>query len=162
MKSIKKHCISLFIFSMISSLMFVCGIPFIIMGAKSNKILMIVGIIFTVWGFYGSPILWINFAQSKRLLTIYEQVTIDKILSASQIALNNNQTIDVVTENLKTLLQKRFLTGYIINEKGELSKFEGKFNIINNKCPTCGANMERDGDKLYCSYCNNSIIIHTK
>lgn len=156
---IKKDTKRLLIISIIASIGFVVGIPAIIFGAiygGAYIILMVVGIILTVIGFYGSPILWVNYAEKVRQCSIYEMITVDGITDINTIA-SSTGIINAkrVEETINILIQKRYLTGYkIVNS--ELSEAVPTNKVV-NKCPNCGANMTKENGKWVCKYCNSEL-----
>ncbi|MFR3346866.1 MAG: hypothetical protein ACLTSK_02445 [Christensenellales bacterium] len=64
MERLKKRQAKVLTAAVVMSVLFVVGIPAIILGA-TNEIwaLMILGIIFTVAGFYGMPLVWVSYAS---------------------------------------------------------------------------------------------------
>ena len=68
---LKKSITKKMILAYVLTFAFIAGIPSIIFGAtKGWTLLLIVGIICVVAGFYGMPIAWIAFADKKKLYNI--------------------------------------------------------------------------------------------
>ena len=90
---IKKKITTLFIFSLLFTIFFPTGIVLTILYAKMSGglqiFLFVIGIIMIILGFYGSPILWINFANMKYFKSLVEQIKIDNVQDINQLAQNN-------------------------------------------------------------------------
>lgn len=70
MKMIERAVKKLFFLSMLFSVMFVAGIPMIVLGASKGIMpVMIIGIIFTALGFYGTPMFWVILWRKGRAQT---------------------------------------------------------------------------------------------
>lgn len=157
-QDIKKSCTRKLIFSIILSVFFVIGIPLIIYGAMKAKLLMVLGIIMVVFGFYGAPMAWISFGNLVSLKSVLFAITEDHLSSVSEIAGNLGLNENDVKAKINTLLTKRFLTGYKLEENGKVTplqkpKEENK-ELKLKKCPNCGANLTETKDHKYkCKYC---------
>ena len=69
MDAIEKALKRLLVLSIAFSVMFAAGIPLIPVGAsKGLWALMIVGIVFTAAGFYGTPMLWTAYGARRGLI----------------------------------------------------------------------------------------------
>ena len=159
MKSnLQKSCTKLLIFSILLSICFIAGVPTIIIGAKNNKIIMTLGIIMTVVGFYGSPMAWVNYGHLVSSKSILYAIVDDNLTSASDIANNLGLNTEEIISKINYLIQKRYLTGYKLEENGKITKLEKQKQetkeIKSKKCPNCGANLTETKDHKYqCKYC---------
>ena len=161
MESLKKDMRKALIWSLVATVCFIAGIPFIIMGA-TNSIwaLLGIGIAFVVFGFYGMPMLWIWYAGFRPLKRVVEAVEEENLTTNSQIA----QQLQMGERQVKALLtkavNKKYLKGYLYNGT-ELSANNNqkikKQQIALHKCPNCGARLDEQGEKLVCSYCGTSF-----
>ena len=81
-KSIKSAVNKALIFGIVSAILFVVGIPLIVMGA-SNQVwaVLVFGIVFVVFGFYGSPMIWINYANLRSMKRVVDAVNEEHLLS---------------------------------------------------------------------------------
>ena len=82
-KALKKQLIG----GILLSCMFAGGIPMIILGAVYSVLpVMIPGIAFTVAGFYGAPLVWVNYGNKLRLKRIVYAVEKEHLLTVQSIA----------------------------------------------------------------------------
>ena len=86
MKNVKKDEMKMLIISIVASVLFVVGIPLIAMFAGKNWVVMTLGIVFVVFGFYGSPLLWISYAGKRKTKRVVEAVVEENLLTNSEIA----------------------------------------------------------------------------
>ena len=167
-KDIHKYRKSYLLFCIAISIICPCGIPFIpigfVMGGPIWIAVAIVGIILTVFGFYGLPLFWSAFASVNRRSNVYAAITIDNLSSCTEIASQTNSNRDIVSKDVNWLLIKRYITGFLfdgehlkVNEKAveEMKKKEPRWS---GTCPHCGGTkvIERNG-KLYCEYCGADV-----
>ena len=155
MKQLNKDIKRLFTFCLLSSFLFVIGIPLIPVFAGKSWIIMTLGIVFVVFGFYGMPILWVNFASLKGLKRVVEAVEEENLYTNTEIAMHLQINERQVYENIKKAINKKYLVGY---------KYDGKtLNVNENKekkvvlhkkvCKNCGGKLEKVGDSWHCPYC---------
>lgn len=134
----------------------VLGIPAIIFGAiNSAWWLLVLGIIATVVGFYGSPIVWVSFGEKKRALRVVDCVTKEHLLSIKEIAMQ----LQWNEKDTKVIVQKSIVNGYIegyIFDGEKLTINDRKIQTkkrIQNKCSACGATLDKTEKGYYCPYC---------
>lgn len=124
MKNVKKDEMKMLIISIVASVLFVVGIPLIAMFAGKNWVVMTLGIVFVVFGFYGSPLLWISYAGKRKTKRVVEAVVEENLLTNSEIAQQlSMREKDVQTEVYKAI-NKKYLVGYIYD--GETIKLNDK------------------------------------
>ena len=89
-----------FVLAVILSVMLVAGIPMIIVGAIGPdeghgamhaarigyKVMMGIGIVFTVFGFYGTPMGWVMFGTANSELTIVAAVRNEHLYTVNELA----------------------------------------------------------------------------
>ena len=162
MKKINKNTKTILIWSVIISLMLVVGIPMIILGAiKSIWFVLVIGIIFTVIGFYGTPIIWVYFANTKVLQRVVEIINNEHLLKVSEIAQHLQLSEQQIKMHITNAIKKNFLQGYIFDglelkeNKEEKNKFE---KLLKNKCPNCGANLIKIDNGHRCEYCGSEFL----
>lgn len=168
-KDIKKDCRKLLVVSIVLSAMFVAGIPFIVLGATNLSsgggyvFLMIVGIVFTAVGFYGTPICWVQYGEKVSLKNLYEIITVDKMYNVKELSQNLNKNEKTIANQITTLIQKRYLVGFTFVDRQELKVSDNvskNTKIVNTKkCPNCGANLTISGNTGVCEYCNATFEI---
>jgi ribosomal protein S8 len=154
-----------FILALLFSIGFISGIPLLIYGFINHLYLIgVLGIVFTVAGFYGTPILWIAYSSLFFKITLFEQITLDKIFSIKTLAETNNRNEKEIINNVNYLIVKRYLTNYIIEDNkyiidikdikdSNIEMYAENKDIQAVKCKGCGAvvNINRGYGK--CPYC---------
>ncbi len=146
-----------FRFALIWTILFVVGIPMIVFGAVKHTgiywVIMGIGVLFCVSGFYGIPIMWITYAEKRRLARVAivvsgsESITID-ILSDT---LGRGQ--DETRQDVRTLLQGGYLPGYAFVDQEDRIRRTSTLDIHHAVCEYCGASFEFRGTDSRCPYC---------
>jgi energy-coupling factor transporter transmembrane protein EcfT len=142
---------------LIVSVLFVAGIPMIVVGFGSGwQWLGIPGVIFTAGGFFTAPILWtfwgVTVGQRRLCLAIEE----DGLLSVEDLARNFGRSAKGMRAEITTVMNKRWLTGYKFSEdKSALIAVEKKTAVVLAKCPTCSAPVPKDA--ATCPYCGIAL-----
>lgn len=158
MKSIERKRRSLLIWSIIASVCLPLGIAGTVVGAtKGIGVLLGFGIAAIVFGFYGSPVLWIQFGQSGIMRRLVVAVETDNLYTLKEISSAINMNEKETEERIKTAITKRYLVGYLY-ENGELrvnsnvKKFAEKRTVV---CTACGAKFVADAHSpiSVCPYC---------
>lgn len=169
---INKKVRTYFVFSLLLSVGFPAGILSIIFSRTMphpSTALLVVGIVLTVLGFYGMPLLWVKFGELKGKQKFCNQIKIDNVQSIETLAKLNNVEQDVMLKTVRGLIAERLLTGYEIVDdtfvvpsqckvitKQDAVKISGK--AITLSCAGCGAPVEFvEGEKLVCPYCGRAI-----
>mgnify|MGYP005769946423 FL=1 len=155
MKKISKDINIIFAISLIVSVLFVVGIPLIAVFAGDNWILMTLGIIFVVVGFYGSPLLWISYAGKRRTRRVIEAIEEENLYINSEIASQLSMKEKEVKQEIYKAINKKYLTGYIYDgEKITANNKQKQTPALHiKKCNNCGGKLEIRDDKWYCPYC---------
>lgn len=168
---LNKKIINLLIFSILFSIFFPLGIFLIIFGAtKGSSASLVIGIVMCVLGFYGAPILWINFLENKKKKYLCDQIKLDNIQEIEKLANINNKKFQETLNEVKDLISKRYLQGYeIYNDKfiipkqnkilseDEILKKNGDIHV--KVCSSCGAKVDIIGNQSSkCPYCGATII----
>ena len=111
-KDIKKHLL----ISIIISVMFVVGIPILIVGAtNSNYAIMGIGIAMVVIGFYGAPMMWVSYGNKRSLKNVVDAVMEDHLTTVGEIASQLQMRERPVRDLITTGLRKKYTTGYIFS-----------------------------------------------
>ncbi len=160
-KSIKSAVNKALIFGIVSAILFVVGIPLIVMGA-SNQVwaVLVFGIVFVVFGFYGSPMIWINYANLRSMKRVVDAVNEEHLLSNEEIATQLQMNERVVKSHITKAINKKYLTGYLydgttlsLNEKTAPKKKA----VIANKCANCGGSLTETETGWICDYCGSKF-----
>ena len=147
---------TLFIWSMLSTILFIVGIPLIPIFAGSNTLLMVLGIVFTVYGFYATPLFWVFYGTQGIKKRVYVAITEEHLLTNREIAMQLQVSERDVYQTINYLIKKMILTGYLYNgvELTLSNKRKPEKEIIINKCKQCGASIEHYGEaNAKCLYC---------
>ena len=162
MEDLKKSRNNLLFLSIILTIFLIGGIPAIVFGAtKGIVLLLVVGIICTVLGFYVMPICWVVYGERGKYIAVLSCIVKDNILKVDNIKQNLGITDIEVKKIINYLINKRYLTGYLFIDEKELKKIEQKKDIlITKKCPYCGANIELTEKVVTCKYCNAKFKIN--
>lgn len=161
MELINKAITRKLIISILFTIFLPAGIVAIIWGASNGMTLVLVlGIVMTVLGFYGSPMLWINFGELKRLKVVLSLILVENIYSSQEIAEHLSTKVETVNDDINKLIIKGFLKGYLFKDgylqlnRNKKQKME---DVKKYKCPSCGGFMEYNGIDYICEYCGNVV-----
>lgn len=157
MDKLKKDIKSFFIFALVSSILFVVGIPMIPIFAGKIWFLMALGIVFVVFGFYGMPLIWLKYASLKKINRVVVAIEEEHLTMNSEIATQLQIPEKEVKSLITTAINKRYITGYIYDgEKLTLNNKEKLKKQINlQKCANCGAKLVDNETEWYCPYCGD-------
>ena len=156
MKMIERAVKKLFFLSMLFSVMFVAGIPMIVLGASKGIMpVMIIGIIFTALGFYGTPMFWVSYGGKVGLKRLVYAVTEEHLLTVQEIASQLSKSEKEVRSLLDTCFQKGYLSGFV--RKGDelaLNAAQAPSEKLHAaECQYCGAKFTYKGTDAVCPYC---------
>lgn len=145
-----------FFFALFLSIGFVASIPAIIFGAsKGMTFLLVIGIIFAVLGFYGSPMLWVQFGALNQAKRIVYAVDEEKIYSVEDIANQLQLPVGEVKSQLITAINKNYIEGLLFDgEKLTANKNKSAIKML-TRCENCGAPLKKTHDGKYCPYCHS-------
>lgn len=156
MKKLKKDITIAFIIALIFSIMLVAGVPGIIMTAMHKHNFIAIPIVCLVLGFYGTPLLWIWYANLMSYKSLLELIINEKIYDVNEIAQLINSTNTKAHSSVLALIKKGYLSGYkLINNTITIN--ENKRQVLLYKCPNCGAQLEENNNKRYCPYCKSKF-----
>ncbi len=145
------------IISIVASIAFVVGIPMIVLGAMNSTVLMIFGIVFVVFGFYGTPMLWISYAGLRSLKRVVDAVMEENLTTNAEIAMQLQTSERNIKAQITKAINKKYITGFIYN--GEVltpnEKQQPKKKIIENRCKNCGGTLEELDAEWRCPYCGS-------
>ncbi len=145
------------IISIVASIAFVVGIPMIVLGAMNSTVLMIFGIVFVVFGFYGTPMLWISYAGLRSLKRVVDAVMEENLTTNAEIAMQLQTSERNIKAQITKAINKKYITGFIYN--GEVltpnEKQQPKKKIIENRCKNCGGTLEELDTEWRCPYCGS-------
>ena len=160
MKAVNGYITKLMITAIVLSVMFVAGIPMIIVGAtKSIPAVLGIGIAFTAVGFYGTPLAWTMYGSSRVLARIVYAVTEEHLYTVQEIAAQLSLSEKEVRAHLDKCFNKNFLPGYkrngdtiLLNENIAAANKE-----MSAECPYCGAKFTYTAQNARCPYCNSPV-----
>lgn len=163
MEKLNKKINIFLIIAIILSIGFPLGILGIIFGATKSlsEIILVMGILFTVAGFYVMPILWINYGELKRKRRILLLINNENIYTASSLARQLSIDEESVKNSIAYLIEKGYLTGFLFVDRERLMLNTNKKQTGETrpkiKCPNCGALMDYDEVVSVCEYCGLNI-----
>ena len=151
-KARKKQLICGIVFS----LMFAGGIPMIIFGAiNSIWALMGIGIAFGVAGFYGTPIVWVNYGNKVAQKRVVHAVKYERLRTVQSVASQLSKTEKEVRDILDVCFHKGYFAGYVrqgdVIALNEAKAPEERKHAA--ECRYCGAKFAYSGDVAFCPYC---------
>lgn len=157
-KTIKKWVNSALAWSIIASICFVVGIPGIIISAIYFTPTLAASIVMVVFGFYGSPMLWLSFANRKSAYEIYTLIVSGNISSIKMLCQQSGKEEKEVKDTLQLLMRKGFLTNFQLTEENQIVTVNQKKSTMQkSKCPNCGASLTVKNGKTFCQYCGTEF-----
>ncbi len=146
--------------AIVLSAMLVCGIPMIPVGFIYVMPVGIIGIIFTVCGFYGCPVAWTTFGSLASYRGVCSMIEEDGIYSVREIAATLGTNEKKVKQQVAYLVSKRFLRGYTFDGVDKITPVGAAATTgktaeaaLTGKCPNCGATLTEEDGKLHCRWC---------
>lgn len=137
------------------------GIVCIILGAlKGAWAVLGIGIAMAVFGFYGTPLLWVGYGSKKTMKRLVIAVEQDNLYDVRSIAEMLDLRVKEADGKIKEALKKRYIVGYLY-ENGELklnTKEKQKRPTVTMSCDSCGAKFVIDPTKTQneCPYCGTT------
>lgn len=152
MKKLKKSINTYLIVSLFLTVCFPAGIVGIVTGAsRSITPLLVGGIVATILGFYVMPMTWIKFAELKSWKWLLSAIENDNIYDVKTLSMQLAKPQTQIQSNINSLIEKRYLTGYLFVDKQYLEPNNNAKKSQGNKCPNCGSLMNKDAEN--CEYC---------
>ena len=152
MKNLKKSINIYLLISLLLTICFPAGVVGIIFGASRHiTALLVGGIIATVLGFYVMPMMWIKFAELKSWQGLLTAIESDNIYDVATLSTQLAKSQEQIQNDVNSLIQKRYLTGYLFVDKQHLEPNNNTKKTQGNKCPNCGSLISKDAE--YCEYC---------
>lgn len=147
------------IWACIGTIALVVGIPLIIVGAtKGLWPVLTLGIICVVFGFYGSPMLWISYGECRALKRVVDAVMEENLTSVAEISQHLVLSEDVTKQQITKAINKKYIKGYIFD--GETLKTNDKQApkkkmVQKDKCKNCGGTLTETDEGWVCEYCGS-------
>lgn len=144
--------------------MLVVGVPMIIVGAINHgagfKAMMGIGIAFTVVGFYGCPVAWVQFGAARTESQLVGAIVLEHFHTVQELAPRIGQNEKQTRAVLASCMRKGYLAGYkvegdeiVLNEN---QAFERTSYTV--ECPRCGASYSYlKGESSKCPYCGSVV-----
>ncbi len=150
-----------FTMALVSSILFVVGIPMIVLGAV-NKIwvVMAFGIAFTAIDFYAMPLLWVGYGNRCGYTRIVEAIVRQHISDVSVLAQQLGRPYKDTYHQVQVCMAKGYLEDYILD--GNTIKANNYTPIvaqqITEKCVNCGATFAYNPkNPTTCPYCSTPV-----
>lgn len=159
MEKLKQQKNKIFAISLVVSVLFVAGIPGIILSAGKNVFLLILSIACVAFGFYGAPMFWIHYAELVGLERTLMAIEMENLYTVAELAQHRGVSQKAMAGQIKKLMDKMYLRGYIFDGSELKLNQNQKLSEIKNttKCPTCGANVVFSGKQGSCPYCGSLV-----
>ena len=159
MDKLNKTIKGYFTAALISTCLFVIGIPMIILGATGitplswlNKLIMILGIAFTAGDFYATPLLWITYGNARALLVLVSAIERMGISSVDALASHTRLTPEDIRAKLDLCFEKGYLTDFI-RDGDTLRRQDPEGELHTMVCPACAARFDFRGEAGKCPWC---------
>lgn len=157
MKQADRKVRVLFFAALLSSILFVAGIPMLIFGAANSRtFLMVTGIVLTAACFYGMPILWIQYGSAKTERRLIYAVLQENLLTVAALSAQLSINEEGIRAMLRSCIQHCRLPGFLFD--GETLTLNthaapGR-KLLSVVCPNCGAPVSYpEGESPVCGYC---------
>lgn len=163
-KNIYKAKNLLFFFSVLGTVLFIVGIPMIVLGAvKHITVVMVAGIVFTGGNFYAIPLLWTFFGTMCGRIKLYETITVKNVTDIPTLGRVFDKSEKVMYQSVQKLISDRYLVGYMLIDN-HLAKITSKGSAIIDLtatvtalCPFCGGKVPMLDGKGLCPYCGSLV-----
>lgn len=162
MKKIDSKVATLLALAIISLTALVGGIPMIIVGSSSSKVLLIFGIIFVAFDFYACPILFVQYGNARALQRVVRAVVVEHIYDVQTIASHTGNNPEQITDQIRMCIGKGYITGLLFD--GEKLTYndnrEAGKTLLSVECKRCGAPVKYySGETPVCPYCGSHCEI---
>lgn len=148
----KKKCLAV---ALILLVMFVAGIPGIVLGAVYGiGVLLGISIACVVLGFYGAPVAFVKFDALRNKYRIAEAITEEQIDSVDELSSHFGIKQKFVQNTIREMISAGMLKGYVFDGQTlSIREKQNKNASVVGKCPQCGANMIVVDNTVKCEYC---------
>ncbi len=160
MEKIKKTLSITLFWAILLSILFVVGIPMIVVFAGKNWFLMALGIVFVVFGFYGMPMVWVYYGTLRANKRALELVLNENIYSVQELSEQLGVRPSDMLATVRKLINKGYLTGYLLIDNNFLKlneKVKQEKSKIVGVCASCGAKSVIEGNAFVCPYCGGLV-----
>lgn len=169
---LQKHLTRQLVVSVVFTLLLPIGVVLTVLGATGKDdggalytAMMSIGIIFMVFGFYGSPIAWVRYAPQKKYARIIDAIKREGFRDANEIANHlSMQPIEVVGA-IRTCIDKQYLTDYTIEDTTILpiNNRPDDLGMYTIQCPYCGGITKTSNNlQVTCEYCGRMLDVEKK
>lgn len=169
---LQKHLTRQLVVSVVFTLLLPIGVVLTVLGATGKDdggalytAMMSIGIIFMVFGFYGSPIAWVRYAPQKKYARIIDAIKREGFRDANEIANHlSMQPIEVVGA-IRTCIDKQYLTDYTIEDTTILpiNNRPDDLGMYTIQCPYCGGITKTSNNlQVRCEYCGRMLDVKKK
>lgn len=161
MDKISKEVHILFFWAIFASIGFFVGIPMIVFGAVyALWVILALGVILVIFGFYGTPVLWVNYSSKRKLKNIVSSVVNEHIYTVTLLASRYSVSRNKMKTDLSECFKKGYLAGYLFDGENITANFTKAYSeqVITVKCPNCGANCSfKASSDFICPYCGTNL-----
>ena len=150
--------------ALIWSILLVVGIPMIVIGAINLKhgalwiIMFVAGIVFTASGIVGVPIMWVEYAEKKRLARMAVIISGTESMTIDALGDTMGRSQEATRKDLRKLLSCGWIQGYAYVDQEDRVKRTGLLDRHQAVCDFCGATFEYQGSDAKCPYCGMAFV----
>lgn len=145
--------------ALILTIGFPVGIVMTILCA-TNKIwiLMAVGIVLIVGGFYVAPICWVKYAEMNKTITLLKGIEQQNLYTVRELATYTTSNEKTTIARIQSAINSGYLENYLFvdNQRLELIRArKQELHKVSFKCDNCGALVFADqkASNAQCEYC---------
>lgn len=146
------------IWSVVITCALIVGIPLLILGAvKGVWFLLAFGIACAVVGFYGTPLMWVSYAELRALKRVVDAVMEEHLNTVSEISSHLVLSERVAKQSVTKAINKKYITGYIFDGEKLVpnEKQAPKKKLVQTKCANCGGSLKEEQNTYVCEYCGS-------
>lgn len=118
-----------------------------------------IGIACVAVGFYGTPLAWIKYGETKKYGRIMYAITSEGLQNADDIGRHLDLKTKEVCDAVVLCIKKKYLQGYTLNGTEILPVYaKKKDRTFALHCPYCGGITESDDPhQTTCSFCGRNV-----
>ncbi len=161
MEKLNRQIRRLFLLCLTLSAGLPAGIVGTVLGAVYGMIpVLVLGILFTVLGFYLMPILWVQYADRRKDRTLLFMIEQEYLYTVEGLALQTGYAQEEVRQRIQKLILRHVLAGYLFLEDRlvpNTNEKQTEHSMPTKICPSCGGTMRFAGSYFRCEYCNRIL-----
>lgn len=141
------------------SLLFPVGVVGIVFGAILATwygwIMLAIGILLGLSGFYVMPILWVKFGEYKKMQRIARSITDEHVYYIDMLSQRFQVKPNEMCNMVRALIAHQYIQGYVFNNNRFVMKLQQRTASVH--CPNCGSNVNVYGADGVCEHCGTLV-----